>query len=415
MTGNVTLRRSPAGLAVIVTVLCVLSSSVAVAAEPRQGPDGKVRVLYMGDAISLRYLTPYAYMRVEPLIEVTPVVSSLIVAVDSFGMEGIEMVKRSVRLYIPRNYRSLVDTKDVLILSDATLPSFSTDHLAWFARAVKEEGLAMVMAGGVESFHQGGWAATVIPEVLPVDYPEDGTGPGYGEVVKYDDELMRSISWKEGFEQIYFGGANRVEVKPGGVELAKFKPVTGSESPMMVVGDIGKGRGFAFAPDWTWGWGAYFAEWEYYGDFSCNLMLYMSRQEVPQDLEILHKARKQLLNLDISRGLLVSLFDFVERFGANPRPLEDMLDDVDGLRKEAEGLYMKHDFARALEVIGDAIDRAAAAEREGMRIKDAALLWIYLVEWLAVTATMMISGIAVWSLMIRRRYFKEVRSTRFAA
>jgi len=42
-------------------------------------------------------------------------------------------------------------------------------------------------------------------------------------------------------------------------------------------------------------------------------------------------------------------------------------------------------------------------------------LWIYLVEWLAVTATMMISGIAVWSLMIRRRYFKEVRSTRFAA
>lgn len=402
-------------LAAAIMALGLFAVPPAIAPEPRQGPDGRVRVLYMGDAISLRYLTPYAYMRIEPLIDVTAVISSLIVAQDSFGMEGIEMVKRSVRLYIPRNYRSLVDTKDVLILSDATLPAFSTDHLAWFVRAVKEDGLAMVMAGGVESFHQGGWSSTVIPEALPVDFPEDGTGPGYGKIVKYDDELIRSIPWNEGFEQIYFGGANRVEVKPGGVELAKFRPISGTETPMMVVGDVGKGRGFAFAPDWTWGWGANFAEWEYYGDFCCNLMLYVARQEVPQDLDTLHKARKQLLSLDISRGLLVSLFDFIEKLGANPRSLEKMMDELDAFRKEAESLYMKHDFAQALEVIGRAMERAAAMEKEGMRLKDAALFWIYLVEWLVVSATAMISGMAVWGLMVRRRFFKEVGSTRFAA
>jgi hypothetical protein len=67
----------------------------------------------------------------------------------------------------------------------------------------------------------------------------------------------------------------------------------------------------------------------------------------------------------------------------------------------------------ALELIIEAIAEAEAAEEEAVRVKNSALFWIYVIEWLVVTATLMISGMVVWGLMVRRRYFREVRSTRF--
>lgn len=161
------------------------------AITPRQGPDGKVRVLYMGDPISLGYITPYVSMKIEPLLEVTPVIASEIVATYFFGMEGRDMVARAIRLYMPRTYENLVDTKDVLILSDATLPIFTANQVAWMARAVVESGLGLMMAGGVESYYLGGWHVTVIEDVLPVDSLSVSTNPGFGEIIEPQHELAQ--------------------------------------------------------------------------------------------------------------------------------------------------------------------------------------------------------------------------------
>ncbi len=400
-------------LTIVVFGLIIASAHAGRAEPPRQGPDGRIRVLYMGDAISTMYLTPYMFMRIEPLIQVTPVIASEIVAMHSFGFEGREMVTRAIRLYMPRNYQQMLDTQDVLILSDATLYVFNTNHLAWMARSVREAGLGLVMAGGHESFHMGGWVITEVAQVLPVQMLPHETGPGFGEILEPEHELIRSIPWDQGFRQVNFGGSNGLSVKQGSTELATFQISSGGKNPMMVTGMGGEGRSFAFSPDWTWGWGGAFSQWEYYGDFCNNLMLHLARQPVPEDVEVLHVARKELLRLDISRGLLVSLFDFVERFGANPAPLEDMLEEVDSLRREADALYIGQDFEAALDVIVRAIEAAEVAEDQAVRLKNAALFWIYLIEWMVVTATILVSGVVLWSLMVRRRFFRQVGSTRF--
>jgi hypothetical protein len=403
------LRLAGRGLYVLLATVAIL----ATAAQAKVGPDSRVRVLYMGDAISTMYVTPYLFMRIEPMIQVTPVVASQIVAEASFGYEGYEMVRRAVRLYIPRNYRQLVEGQDVLILSDATLIVFTAAQIAMMARSVVDDGLGMVMAGGVESYHAGGWQVTDITKTLPVEMLPDSTGPGFGRVIEEDDELMRSIPWERGFSSINFGGSNRVVPRPGSVELARYVATGGGQNPMMVAGEVGNGSGFAFTPDWTWGWGGAFSQWEYYGDFTNNVMLYVAGAGVPQDIEILHAARKGLLNLDIARGLLVSLFEFVEKFGANPASIEGMLDDVEVLRREAEELYLGQRFSEALDKTLEAIEATEKAELEAIRLKNSALFWVYLIEWLVVTATLMISGIVAWNLMVRRRFFREVRSTRF--
>jgi hypothetical protein len=253
------LRLAGRGLYVLLATVAIL----ATAAQAKVGPDSRVRVLYMGDAISTMYVTPYLFMRIEPMIQVTPVVASQIVAEASFGYEGYEMVRRAVRLYIPRNYRQLVEGQDVLILSDATLIVFTAAQIAMMARSVVDDGLGMVMAGGVESYHAGGWQVTDITKTLPVEMLPDSTGPGFGRVIEEDDELMRSIPWERGFSSINFGGSNRVVPRPGSVELARYVATGGGQNPMMVAGEVGNGSGFAFTPDWTWGWGGAFSQWEY--------------------------------------------------------------------------------------------------------------------------------------------------------
>ena len=47
-----------------------------------------------------------------------------------------------------------------------------------------------------------------------------------------------------------------------------------------------------------------------------------------------------------------------------------------------------------------------------MKAKDKALLWIFIVEWAVVSATSMVAGSILWTLLVRRRLYKEVGQTR---
>ena len=51
-------------------------------------------------------------------------------------------------------------------------------------------------------------------------------------------------------------------------------------------------------------------------------------------------------------------------------------------------------------------------EEDAIELKNRALLWVYVIEWLAVTGTGMVCAFVLWSIMVRRRLFKEVRTTR---
>ena len=49
---------------------------------------------------------------------------------------------------------------------------------------------------------------------------------------------------------------------------------------------------------------------------------------------------------------------------------------------------------------------------EALRLKDHVLVWIYLIEWLTVTGVFLVAGFTLWTLMIRRRLYREVAVTR---
>jgi hypothetical protein len=52
------------------------------------------------------------------------------------------------------------------------------------------------------------------------------------------------------------------------------------------------------------------------------------------------------------------------------------------------------------------------SEEIARKAKDAALFWVYVIEWLVTAATPFISGFVLWTLMLRRRLYREVTATR---
>lgn len=49
---------------------------------------------------------------------------------------------------------------------------------------------------------------------------------------------------------------------------------------------------------------------------------------------------------------------------------------------------------------------------EAMKLKDEALFWVYVVEWLAVASTSLICGAAIWAIMIKRKLYRKAGVTR---
>jgi hypothetical protein len=49
---------------------------------------------------------------------------------------------------------------------------------------------------------------------------------------------------------------------------------------------------------------------------------------------------------------------------------------------------------------------------EAIKIKDQALFWVYAIDWAAVSSTMLVCGFVLWSLMVKRKAYREVRTTR---
>jgi hypothetical protein len=106
------------------------------------------------------------------------------------------------------------------------------------------------------------------------------------------------------------------------------------------------------------------------------------------------------------------MIDFIDKFNANTRPIELMLDEVRPIREEAEKLYNEQSYVESGQMLENAIARFDEIYNEALRLKDQALFWVYVIEWMSVTAVSMITGVVLWTLMVRRRLYREVATTR---
>ena len=380
-----------------------------------QGKDPRrVSVLYTGDPYP--GVTPYLSMKEDAFTLVTPIQASYI----HYAGISAEDIKKSMRVYMARTYQDYLEKYDVMILSDSFMGVFTSEQVFWFRNGVLDHGIGLLMVGGWESFG-GSWSNSPVEEVLPVSFPQDiwVSGSIKIEVTPegYSNEFMSSLPYKPLPEYMRIGtDGNFVTQKPGSELLAQWKVSTMlyEDPPCYITWSIGKGRTYAMCHDWTPGGGWVMSRWDYYRDYSTNLMLYLAGRTLPSGPLEVHEYRNLVHSVAIGKAMLFSLMDFVESFGGNPGPIDKEITVLDSMVVDAQEYYLDHDFGGALAGAQAAMDKMKEIEKLSVRVKNEALLWVYVIEWLSVTGVSLLSGAMVWFMMVRRKFYREVKVTRFA-
>lgn len=394
----------------LVLILLPIAFS-AMGKDPR-----KVYVLYTGDPYP--GVTPYIPMREDAFIEVTAVQGSR----QHYAGITWDDIHKSVRLYMPRTYSAFSDYFDVVILSDTNRRIFMHAQHFWLKNGVLDKGMGLLMVGGLETFGAGfgyeSWSGSLVEDVLPVTVPTSGPDwLGGGAPIKvtpegYSNPFISSLPYKPLPEYMRMGtDGNIVYRKDGSTLLAYWVSAKYDNPPCYVTWVIGKGRTYAMMHDWTPGGGWIMSRWAYYGDYAINLILYLAERPLPTDPVIAHEYRQLIHTLVIGKSTLFSLVDFVEGFGGNARPIAKEIGTFDDMVADAKEDYLNGDFNSALQKAQKANEKLREIDDLAVKVKNAALMWVYAIEWLSVSGVSLVSGVLMWNLMVKRKMYREVETT----
>ncbi len=402
-------------------VLCLLTQLCLAASPPKVDPQtGRIRTLFIGDP----YLKPgYPTMAFieDPKIHLTRIEAEIGYQNPAWGRAEMQ---RWLRLYLPRSESSLLDNYDVLIITAIRSDDLKHEFQAWAKKAVEEHGFGLLMSDDPTSF--GGavtvwttgppWDDTPVGSVLPVyQIGHDEWRDHNFRILPY---VMNPITDGIDFRKMpLIWSHNRPQPKDGAAVLAVTTDETVASDPkndpVLVCWNIGQGRTLAFIWDWGGNGVVGFYHWEYWKDFISRLAYFVARAAIPPDVSITHTLRLQISQYALEKGMLLSLIDFADTFGANTHVLNQELVKTEDLRRRVDELWIGEEFDECLPAMQEALSSLAGVMGDAIRAKDRALLWVHVVEWLTVAGTSTIVGVVLWSLMIRRRLYREVRTTRF--
>jgi hypothetical protein len=115
----------------------------------------------------------------------------------------------------------------------------------------------------------------------------------------------------------------------------------------------------------------------------------------------------------MQKSLILSMIEWADSFGANTLTLSDRLSGLEDGMQDAIDSYLEQDYDATITFLQSISQAVKEISSDVIKLKDEALTWVYLVEWLAVSGTSMVCGFVLWSLMIKRRAFRRVDTTRF--
>ncbi len=361
-----------------------------------------------------------------------------------FLKKNPNVINRAMRIYMPRNYRQLVDNRDLILLREASCGSieipeiiFDQDWMSWFVRAVREEGLSFAMWGGDASWGGGGegdyksWGETMLDDILPFK-SLGGYTTSKAEFQRPDfadpDHPLTRLPWGDSGPVELL---NRVQPK-GGAKLVASAVGPGS----LIVQGVGSDRKITRSPwkDFPWiawweqGEGRVLGEaqvfgscgttdrmlndWRWYNDFIVYLLYFGVGKELPDDIFRAHRLRVEINTYQDRASLYLSLLEFLEKFGASTLELYREFDEVNQMEREAELRFRQEDYDGAAEIFEEINEAWAAIDSKALDAKKRALSWVYLIEWFSVTGAAMIVGALLWALMVKRKLYKEIQTTR---
>lgn len=410
----------PSGLSVTIVLICV------VLVLPAQCyADGRVRILIIGNQISIQSLRMFFDSEPGVTYHAVPARNPG----GTFALSEADLVKM-IRLYFPRSYEEL-KTFDVMILTGPDYNLFTTQQDRWMYEGIREGGMGGINDMSVFSIVSGiaeSWSASLTQRAFPNDAPavtakSCGESPGtYFRVV-----INRQASFPILTAFIPFGVED--VIAPGGSRMVIHRE--GSEVLAWQVGNFGSAK-IDYIAAWEYGdgrtitngngmavcWQGYprtAEDNQYSPEILMNMMYWLAKRNLIDDIAVFHRVKGLFAEYSSRLSVLLSLMDFADKFGANTEKIQREVTVLNDLQSQAIGLYLKQDFAECEKRLLEGVDYFPKAEEVARREKDKALFWVYVIEWLVTSSTLFLSGALLWTLMIRRKLYREVDGTKLRA
>ena len=357
----------------------------------------------------------------EPLVSYQAVPSRL------GGVLSYDALMKSIRLYFPRRYEEM-RSYDVIILTAPEYNLFTLQQDQWIHDAI-EDGAGGINDGSVFSIQPSihtAWAISIAARAFPNDALAV-SNKGGGEAGSLAFRIVINKDYPVpiitpfvpfGVENVKCTAASRLVIPRQAAGTLAYQignfPALGMV-PYLAVWDYGEGRAMTSGDFMGNGWfgvpGSP-ASNQYSPDILMNMIFHLTKRDLIDDVIAFHRVKANFMQFRTRMLVLVSLRDFIDRFGANTQVIQDEINRLEDIYRTAETLYMEHDFDGSDGIIQTGLREFTKAEVMAMREKDAALLWIYVIEWLIASSTLIISGMVLWTLMVRRRLYRSVQVTR---
>jgi len=141
-------------------------------------------------------------------------------------------------------------------------------------------------------------------------------------------------------------------------------------------------------------------------------IIFSAGRRLPDDVVLVHNLRSKFWEYAASGSITMSFLEFIDTFGADTSTISTKMARAYKRTQEAKELYLNQDYSASLSAMEEALDQMEKLTTEALKLRDRALMWIHLIEWLAVTGVFLLSGFGVWTLMIRKSLYREVATTR---
>jgi len=319
------------------------------------------------------------------------------------------------RLYYPRTGEELIESYDVLVFYHARLGHFPPQKLHDLDTAFREEG--MVGAASPSMTWAETWYPTILYDLLPVSnyYGYHENNP-YRVVFRKELEPVFTPFAKLGMENVYGVNWHYMTPRQGSVTWADMQP---NNSPWLVSwrpGGTDAGMMWIFTGTFDHSWWAlsygYKGDNPYVIDMVTNLLFHSFGMPLIEDIHARREARRVLYHFQAQKLLVLHMIEWADRFGANLIPLNDKLKELELEVGKARGLYVNQEYDATISFMESMSSEIIGITEEAVRLKNEAMAWVYVIEYLVVTSTSMVAGFAVWSLMVQRSRYRTVDTTR---
>jgi len=390
----------------LVLLLVVLSCFTPASMSKSDPSTGKVRVIWVGEILSTNKMV-LDWIMAEPRFQLTKAVPCDIQVV------GLENAVRFARIYLPRTYERLYQDTDVAIFHDFHPKVLPGGSIEWFREAV-ENGLGLcLMEFAYRVAGYAGmdvWPTLKIYKAFPAEFAinqiEAIYGRQYYKIAKHGP--LVDLPGIEKYK-MNWGWEGDLLPRQGTITWVVWK---GRGTPALVSGTYGKGRVLQTDSGWDTVPRETKQNWRYVTDLAYNEVTFVAGLAFPDDVELTHRTREKFLRYKEEKSIAIMVMEFIEKFGASPFPFEKKMAEMNADYSRAERLYIDGEMEDSANIMEGLLDRFNSLNAEMTKAKDRAMLWIYVSEWLVVSGTSMACGFVLWSLMIKRRLYRETEITR---